>query len=106
MKSYFTLLLFVPILAFSQINPEHIEIARDSFGVPHIFAKTDAEVAYGLAWAHSEDDFNTIQIAYLAGNNLLAKHLGNSALGADFLAQFIGSKELYANGFSELSKTN
>lgn len=99
MKYYFTLLLFVPILAFSQINPEHIEIARDSFGVPHIFAKTDAEVAYGLAWAHSEDDFNTIQIAYLAGNNLLAKHLGNSGLGADFLAQFIGSKELYAASY-------
>jgi acyl-homoserine lactone acylase PvdQ len=27
------------------INPSKIDIVRDSFGVPHIFAKTDAEVA-------------------------------------------------------------
>ena len=26
----------------------------DELGVPHIFAKTDAEVAYGLAWAEAE----------------------------------------------------
>ena len=38
--------------------------------MPHIYAKTDREVAYGLAWAHAEDDFKTIQIGYLAGNNL------------------------------------
>ena len=29
----------------------NIKIARDAYGVPHIMAKTDAEVAYGLAWA-------------------------------------------------------
>ena len=48
-------------LIFSHINPENIDIVRDNYGVPHIFAKTDAEVAYGLAWAHAEDDFETIQ---------------------------------------------
>ena len=49
-----------------EINPKNIQIARDKWGVPHIFGKTDAEVAYGLAWAHSEDDFATIQPSYLA----------------------------------------
>ena len=38
------------------IHIEQIQIVRDSFGVPHIFAPTDAEVAYGLAWATMEDD--------------------------------------------------
>ena len=45
----------------SQIDPTKIDIIRDDFGVPHIFAETDAEVSYGLAWAHAEDDFKTIQ---------------------------------------------
>ena len=58
-------------ILISQINPQDIDIVRDKFGVPHIYAKTDREVAYGLAWAHAEDDFKTIQIGYLAGNNLL-----------------------------------
>lgn len=81
--------------ALSQIDPKNIDIVRDSFGVPHIFAPTDAEVAYGLAWAHSEDDFKTIQQGYLAGNNQLSKSIGNAGLGADFIAQFIDSEALY-----------
>ena len=88
-------LIFLSNLLISQIKPENIDIVRDKFGVPHIFAKTDKEVAYGLAWAHAEDDFKTIQIAYLAGNNLLSKYLGNKGLGADFITQFIGSGELF-----------
>ena len=30
-----------------------VEIVRDAFGVPHINGKTDADAAYGLAYAHS-----------------------------------------------------
>ncbi|MCW3124435.1 MAG: hypothetical protein JWO03_93, partial [Bacteroidetes bacterium] len=29
----------------------NVEIVSDSFGVPHIFCKTDADVGYGLGWA-------------------------------------------------------
>ena len=101
MQSFFTLLITIICFynVFSQINPDKIDIVRDEFGVPHIFAKTDAEVAYGLAWAHAEDDFETIQIGYLAGNNLLSKHLGNVGLGADFISQFIGSEDLFESKY-------
>ncbi len=37
------------------------EIVRDGFGVPHIMGRTDADAAYGLAYAHAEDDFGTIE---------------------------------------------
>lgn len=37
------------------------EIIRDEWGVPHIYGKTDADVAYGVARAHAEDDFFTLQ---------------------------------------------
>ena len=43
-------------------------IYRDIMGVPHIFGQTDADAVFGLAYAHSEDDFKTIQEAYLARN--------------------------------------
>ena len=82
-------------MIYGQINPDLIDIVRDAYGVPHIFAVTDAEVSYGLAWAHAEDDFITIQQGYLAGNNMLSKNIGNTGLGADFIAQFIGSEELF-----------
>ena len=57
----------------AQINPEKIDIVRGRYGTPHIFADTDMEAAYGLAWAHSEDDFKTIQEAYLARNKFISK---------------------------------
>ena len=37
------------------------EIVRDEFGVPHIYGKTDADAAFGVAIAHAEDDFFTLQ---------------------------------------------
>jgi hypothetical protein len=57
-------------------DTKNIQIARDEFGVPHIFGKTDADAAYGLAWAHSEDDFETIQKTVLAGKGLAGRVFG------------------------------
>ena len=90
-------------IAYSQINPNDIEIVRDSYGVPHIYAKTDAEVAYGLAWANAEDDFITIQEAYLAGNAMLSNHIGLKGAPADFISQFIGSEKMIDEKINEIS---
>ena len=91
-------------IAYSQINPNDIEIVRDSYGVPHIYAKTDAEVAYGLAWANAEDDFITIQEAYLAGNAMLSNHIGLKGAPADFISQFIGSEKMIDEKIDEISE--
>ena len=93
--------LFFCAWSSAQINPSDVEIVRDNFGVPHIFGKTDADVAYGLAWAHAEDDFTTIQEGYLAGNALLGKHIGTKGAGADFIAQFIGSMEIVEKDYEQ-----
>ena len=99
-----TLLFIITSISFSysQINPLDVEIVRDNFGVPHIYGKTDADVAYGLAWSHAEDDFKTIQQGYLAGNGLLSKHIGIKGAGADFLTQFIESKQTVEKLFNTL----
>ena len=86
------------------IDVNNIEIVRDSFGVPHIYAKTDAELAYGLAWAHSEDDFETIQEAYLAGNSLLSKHIGLRGAPVDFLSQLIRTDDTIDSLYKTIDK--
>ena len=48
-------------------------ILRDNWGVPHIYGKTDADVSFGLAYAHAEDDFETIQDVYLASLGRLSE---------------------------------
>ena len=74
------------------IRTEQINIARDSFGVPHIFAPTDPEVAYGLAWAHAEDDFATMQMLILTGKGKVATHLGKKGAPIDFVFGLLNTK--------------
>ena len=35
-------------------------VTRDIWGVPHIEGKTDADVAFGIAYAHAEDDIENL----------------------------------------------
>ena len=67
MKIIKLLLAFLSFnLLNSQVNPQDVEIVRDEYGVPHIYGKTDADAAFGLAYAHAEDDFlNTAENMYL-----------------------------------------
>lgn len=89
MKFILLTLLVVSIEATAQINPRNITIARDSFGVPHIFAPTDPEVAYGIAWAHAEDDFGTLQMVVQSGKGMLGKALGKKGAEADYVVQLL-----------------
>jgi len=106
MKKIVFLLFTISICfkGYSQINPDHIEIIRDNYGVPHIYAATDPEVAYGFAWAQAEDHFKLIQEGYLAGNGLLGKLIGLKGAGADFLTQLIQSEETVDKYYNTLDK--
>ena len=83
------ILLLIPIFSLGQINPENIDIVRDQWGVPHIYAKTDAEVAYGLAWATAEDDFKTMQETLLPIRGKLGSVKGPSGAALDLIAHII-----------------
>lgn len=74
------------------IRTAEINIARDSYGVPHIFAPTDPEVAYGLAWAHAEDDFTTMQTLILTGKGKIATYLGKKGAPIDFVFGLLNTK--------------
>ncbi|MBT8317532.1 MAG: acylase [Lutibacter sp.] len=77
-----------------------IQIARDAWGVPHIFAKTDVEVAYGLAWAECEDDFVTLQELMAACKGMLGEIKGKDGLVADFGVKFMGFQEIAAKKYT------
>ncbi len=78
----------------AQIDPAKIDIIRDKYGVPHIFGKTDPEVAYGLAWAHAEDDFVTIQQSLMAGKAMLAQYQGKKGASIDYIVHLLRIPEL------------
>ena len=98
---FFFTLIFFPLSA--QISPDKIDIVRDQWGVAHIYAGKDAEVAYGLAWAHAEDDFKTIQSTLLAGKLMAGRQFGKDGAGIDFFTQFIGAPNVVKEKKDELS---
>jgi acyl-homoserine-lactone acylase len=60
-------------------------IERDKFGVPHISGPRDADVAFGLGYAHSEDDFATIVDAIVTTRGRAAETKGKDAAVGDYL---------------------
>ncbi|MGE5374793.1 MAG: penicillin acylase family protein [Bacteroidota bacterium] len=67
----------------------NVKILRDTYGVPHVFGHTDKDAAYGLAYAHSEDDFLTIQQVLIAARGDLATVYGKDSAPADYLVHFL-----------------
>lgn len=76
-----------------------VRIIRDEFGVPHIYGKRDADAAFGLAFAHAEDDFATIEDVILATRGTLAAVKGKDAAKTDYLIQLMGVWEAVDQGF-------
>ncbi len=71
-----------------------VEILRDEYGVPHIFGKTDAATAYGLAYAHCEDDWDTLQQSFFLARGRVAMLEGRDALPLDYLVKLFRFRDI------------
>jgi len=81
-----------------------VTIYRDNWGVPHIVGNKDKDSIYGLAFAHAEDDFNTIQDIILASKGKLAKKYGKDGAPNDYMVQLLKIWEVVENNYtSQLS---
>ena len=103
-KKQLILFFLITFLNFNaQLNPDSIDIVRGEYGTPHIFAKTDKEVAYGLAWAHAEDDFKTIQETFLPSKYMMGRYKGNEGVQLDYISQLLKCEELVERKIDNLS---
>lgn len=66
-----------------------VEIIRDNWGTPHIYGKTNADTAFGVAYAHAEDDFETIQDVTAATRGVLARYKGAAAAPTDYVVSLL-----------------
>ncbi len=94
------LLMLSPTTCHAQVNPNyHVEIVRDSFGVPHIFGKTDADCAYGLVSCALEDDYKTVMWGLLLSRGKLGLMLGLEGAKIDYAVQLLGVPDFMAKHF-------
>ena len=80
----------------------HVLIRRDEDGVPHILGHTDADAAFGIAYAHSEDDFETIQDTVLATRGRLGAYRGAKSAPVDYLVQWMQIWPSLEDGYDRL----
>jgi len=93
MKSFFLVIVFVfsgfssvansSDLARWQQQAGQVTITRDTWGIPHISGKTDANAVFGMIYAQAEDDFHRIELNYLNAMGRLAELEGESELYRD-----------------------
>ena len=88
------ILLLISSSVIAQVNPDNIEIVRGEYGTPHIFGQSDEEVAFGLAWAHAEDNFKTIQETFLPSKSLMGHYQGKEGVRLDYISQLLKCREL------------
>lgn len=78
------------------------EILRDEFGVPHIHGKTDADTAFGVAMAHAEDDFSTLQDVVAMTRGRYGAIAGADGAGVDFAYHWLGARQTARAGYPTL----
>lgn len=98
--------LWEPLAATGYEMPKRtydVEIVRDSYGVPHINGKTDADTAYGLAFAHAEDDFSTIEDVVAMTRGRYGALAGSDGAKVDYVMHLLGARETAEKRYMELS---
>ena len=70
-----------------QERAQQVTIIRDDFGVPHVYADTDADAIFGMLYAQAEDDFNRVERNYIWATGRLAEVDGEDALYSDLRAR-------------------
>lgn len=67
-----------------------VTITRDQWGVPHIDGQSDADAAFGLAYAQCEDNFPLVlDIIAATRGDLALVHLSKTALINDFYVRLV-----------------
>ena len=98
MKLLFILLLPIRFFgqAFTSTEINHwkqeangVTIIRDSFGIPHIYGKTDADAVFGLLYAQCEDDFPRVEMNYVEKLGRLSEVNGEKDLYNDLLIKLV-----------------
>jgi penicillin amidase len=73
------------IVAQSKSLAKNVTIYRDTYGVPHVFGRTDADTAFGFAYAQAEDNFWRVEENFIYSLGRASELYGEKTLDDDRL---------------------
>ena len=62
---------------------QNVTIVRDTWGIAHVYGKTDADAVFGMIYAQAEDDFNRVETNFINGMGRLAEAEGEKEIWRD-----------------------
>ena len=74
-----------------------VEVLRDRFGVPQIFASDEHDLFFAQGFVHAQDRFFQMELQRRAGHGRLAELLGEDALRFDRLSRTVGFARIAAS---------
>jgi penicillin amidase len=80
-----------------------VEVYRDSYGVPHIYAKTSHDLFMAQGFVHAQDRFWQMEFWRRAGSGRLSEILGESALENDKFIRTVGWHRTATEEFNTLT---
>jgi acyl-homoserine-lactone acylase len=78
----------------------HVVIRRDRWGVPHVKGRTDADAAFGLAYAHAEDDFVTLEQVMAGTRGRLGELTGTKGAAQDYAYHLLDVRADVERGYA------
>ncbi len=79
-----------------------VTIARDSHGIPHISADSDADMFFGLGYAHAQDRLWQMEVNRRLGAGRLAEIIGEPGVGFDKYFRTLGFADRAAAAWENL----
>jgi len=82
----FVIFAFATVV-FAQTNSlaKNVTIYRDTYGVPHVFGRTDASTAFGFAYAQAEDNYWRVEENFIFSLGRASELYGEKTLDEDRL---------------------
>ncbi|HEU4870265.1 MAG TPA: penicillin acylase family protein, partial [Pyrinomonadaceae bacterium] len=106
-----TLIAVVSVSAVAQPtkNPgdslaRSVTIYRDTYGVPHVFGRTDASTAFGFAYAQAEDNFWRVEENFILALGRASELYGERTLNEDRLNRALEIPRLAREEYARLDK--
>ena len=81
-----------------------VTIYRDTYGVPHVFGRTDASTAFGFAYAQAEDNFWRVEENFIHALGRAAEVYGEKSLDNDRLNRALEIPRLAREEYSRLDR--
>ncbi|MDP8974709.1 MAG: penicillin acylase family protein [Actinomycetota bacterium] len=74
-----------------------VEVLRDRFGVPQIFAGNERDLFFAQGYVHAQDRFFQMELGRRAGHGRLSELIGESALELDRIVRTVGFGRIAAS---------